>query len=275
MHRPAFHHVGRCANSRSSGEIRAATGNQAGSFRSSGGSRCERLRNGSCRGPPEVRLATGSRVQMANVVDGELDGVSNVFQVRIHGRGGQGAVTAADLMSIAAFHSGRHSLSFPSFGSERMGAPVAAFVRIDEREIELREPVLNPDMLIVLDSTLLHAIDVFAGLSLDGYVLINSRRSVEALGLRGAVERLPAGHLVCVSATELALKHLKLPKPNTVLLGAAAAMRADLFDEAALARAILEMFPGRVGERNVEAAREAFAMVSANLNVRKEESAAC
>jgi pyruvate ferredoxin oxidoreductase gamma subunit len=87
-----------------------------------------------------------------------------MFQARIHGRGGQGSVTAADLMSIAAFHSGRHSLSFPSFGSERMGAPVAAFVRIDDREIELREPVLDPDMLIVLDPTLFHAIDVFAGL---------------------------------------------------------------------------------------------------------------
>src|SRR6185503_21306466 len=97
-----------------------------------------------------------------------------MFEARIHGRGGQGAVTAADLMAIAAFHSGRHSLSFPSFGSERMGAPVSAFVRIDDRAIELREPVLNPDMLIVLDATLFPAVDVFAGLRTDGWVLINS-----------------------------------------------------------------------------------------------------
>src|SRR5262249_8163704 len=153
--------------------------------------------------------------------------------------------------SIAAFHSGRHSLSFPSFGSERMGAPVAAFVRIDDREIELREPVLNPDMLIVLDPTLFHAIEVFAGLAPNGWVLINSRKPPRALGVQDAVERLPPGNVVCVPASELALQHLKMPKPNTVLVGAATAMRPDLFDEGSLAKAITEVFPGRVGELNL------------------------
>jgi pyruvate ferredoxin oxidoreductase gamma subunit len=200
---------------------------------------------------------------------------SLVFQIRIHGRGGQGAVTAADLMSIAAFHSGRHALSFPSFGSERMGAPVTSFLRIDDREIELREPVLNPDMLIVLDSTLFHAIDVLAGLKADGRVLVNSRKSPEALGLGDAVQRLPAGHIVCVPATDLAMQHLKLPKPNTVLAGAVAAMRPDLFSLNALGRAIREVFPGRTGEMNVTAAQEAFTLVSGKAPAPAMEAATC
>ena len=79
-----------------------------------------------------------------------------MFQVRIHGRGGQGVVTAAELLSIAAFREGRHAQAFPSFGSERTGAPVMAFCRIDDRQIRLREPVLEPDALIIQDPTLLH-----------------------------------------------------------------------------------------------------------------------
>lgn len=198
-----------------------------------------------------------------------------MFQARIHGRGGQGAVTAADLMAIAAFHSGRHALSFPSFGSERMGAPVTAFVRIDDREIELREPIQNPDVLIVLDPTLFHAVDVFAGLQPDGVVLINSRKSVAELGLDEAVSRLPSGHVLTIPATELALRHLNLPKPNTALVAAAAALRPDLFDEAALAKAIRQVFPGRVGERNVAAAREAYALAARGARPETTGAAEC
>ncbi len=180
-----------------------------------------------------------------------------MFQVRIHGRGGQGVVSAAEMMSVAAFAQGRHSQSFPSFGSERMGAPVMAFVRIDDKEIELREPVLDPDLLIIQDPTLFQAIDVFSGLKQDGYVLINSRKSIEELGIEDAVKHLPAGHVVTVSATELAVKHLKRPTPNTVLLGAFAAM-SDVLDIDAVANAILDKFPGKVGEMNVVAAKAAY-----------------
>ena len=82
-----------------------------------------------------------------------------MFQVRIHGRGGQGVVSAAEILSVAAFTEGHHAQAFPSFGSERMGAPVMAFCRIDDKEIRLREPVMSPDALIVQDTTLLHQID--------------------------------------------------------------------------------------------------------------------
>ncbi len=183
-----------------------------------------------------------------------------MFQVRIHGRGGQGVVSASQMMSVAAFHQGRYSQSFPSFGSERMGAPVMAFVRIDEREIELREPVLDPDLLIIQDPTLFQAIDVFSGLKEDGYVLINSSKSVDELGIEDAVGKLPAGHVVTVPATELAQKHLRRPTPNTVLLGAFAAMSDELAMDG-VEKAIREKFPGKVGEMNVAAAKAAYAAV--------------
>src|SRR5919205_1888668 len=101
-----------------------------------------------------------------------------MFQVRIHGRGGQGAVTAAELLSVAAFLEGRHAQAFPSFGSERTGAPVVSFCRIDDKEIRVREPIAEPDALIVQDPTLLHQVAVFDGLQPDGYVLLNSSRSL-------------------------------------------------------------------------------------------------
>src|SRR3954469_8264396 len=97
-----------------------------------------------------------------------------MFSVRFHGRGGQGVVTAAELLAAAAFSEGKHAQAFPSFGSERMGAPVMSFCRIDDREIRLREPVIEPDALIIQDPTLLHQVDLFKGLKRDGYIIINS-----------------------------------------------------------------------------------------------------
>jgi pyruvate ferredoxin oxidoreductase gamma subunit len=105
-----------------------------------------------------------------------------MFQVRIHGRGGQGVVTAAEMLSVAAFREGRHAQAFPSFGSERTGAPVVAFCRIDDSEIRLREPVMQPDALIIQDPTLLHQVDVFSGLR--GRLHPDQHaRSFDALGL--------------------------------------------------------------------------------------------
>src|SRR4249919_1501272 len=114
-----------------------------------------------------------------------------MFQVRIHGRGGQGVVTATELLSVAAFREGRHAQAFPSFGSERMGAPVVAFCRIDDRPIRLREPILAPDALIIQDPTLLHQVDVFSGLAREGYILLNTTRGFEALGIAEFVRALP------------------------------------------------------------------------------------
>jgi pyruvate ferredoxin oxidoreductase gamma subunit len=187
-----------------------------------------------------------------------------MLQIRIHGRGGQGVVTAAELLSIAAFVQGRHAQAFPSFGSERTGAPVVAFCRIDDREIRLREPILAPDVLIVQDPTLLHQVDVFQGLLPDGYVLINSRRSFDELGLSEMAARFRRERLLTVPATEIAMKHLGRPLPNAVLLGGFAAL-SGLVSLAAVGQAIHDKFSGKVADANVAAAAEAFAAVQAQM----------
>ncbi|HTT12968.1 MAG TPA: 2-oxoacid:acceptor oxidoreductase family protein [Burkholderiaceae bacterium] len=179
-----------------------------------------------------------------------------MFQIRIHGRGGQGVVTAAEMLSIAAFREGRFAQAFPSFGSERTGAPVVAFCRIDDREIRLREPILQPDALIVQDPTLLHQVDVFAGLGPGGYILINTRRTFDDLGLGDFVRGKPADRLVTVPATELALAHVGRPVPNAALLGGFAAVSGLISIDAVVA-AINEKFDGKVAEGNEMAAREA------------------
>jgi pyruvate ferredoxin oxidoreductase gamma subunit len=173
-------------------------------------------------------------------------------------------VTAAELLSIAAFEQGRHAQAFPSFGSERTGAPVVAFCRIDDREIRLREPILAPDVLIVQDPTLLHQVDVFQGLQPDGYMLINSRRSFDELGLAEMAARFRRERLVTVPATEIALKHLGRPLPNAVLLGGFAAL-SGLITLEAVAHAIGTKFKGRVAEGNVAAAADAFAYIQNEL----------
>ena len=180
-----------------------------------------------------------------------------MFQVRIHGRGGQGVVSAAEMLSVAAFDEGRHAQAFPSFGSERMGAPVMAFCRIDEREIRLREPVMEPDALIIQDPTLLHQVDLFSGLKPDGYILVNSTRDFAELGIDELVRRFPPGHCRTVAASELALEHAGRPLPNAALLGGFAAMTGKLSIEA-VEHAIRAKFAGRVGEGNAAAARAAY-----------------
>jgi pyruvate ferredoxin oxidoreductase gamma subunit len=187
-----------------------------------------------------------------------------MLQIRIHGRGGQGVVTAAELLSIAAFEQGRHAQAFPSFGSERTGAPVVAFCRIDDREIRLREPVLNPDVLIVQDPTLLHQVDVFQGLPANGYVLINSRRSLEQLGLADITQRYQVDRLTTVPATEIALKHLGRPLPNVALIGGFAAL-SGLVSMDAVSHAIREKFSGKVADGNTAAAAEAFEHITREL----------
>ncbi len=187
-----------------------------------------------------------------------------MFQVRIHGRGGQGVVTAAEMLSVAAFLEGRHAQAFPSFGSERTGAPVVAVCRMDEREIRLREPVMHPDALIVQDPTLLHQVDVFGGLRPDGYILINTTRTFDALGIGDFVRGFHADHLCTVPATEIALKHIGRPLPNAALLGGFAAVSGNL-SLASVAAAIRDKFAGKVAEGNVAAAGEAYEYVAREM----------
>ena len=187
-----------------------------------------------------------------------------MFQVRIHGRGGQGVVTAAEMLSVAAFDEGRHAQAFPSFGSERTGAPVVAFCRISDREIRLREPIMEPDAIIIQDPTLLHQVDVFAGLKQDGYILINTSKTFDQLGLGDFVRDRHPERLCTVPAMDLALKHVGRPVPNVPLLGGFAAVAGVLQLESVI-KAIEERFAGKVAAGNVAAAREAYAIVKAEM----------
>ena len=169
-------------------------------------------------------------------------------------------MTGAEMLSIAAFLGGRHAQAFPSFGSERTGAPVVAFCRLDDKEIRLREPIMQPDALIIQDATLLHQVDVFSGLKKDGYILINTTRTFEALGLGEFARDFRPERLLTVPASELAMKHVGRPVPNVPLLGAFAAL-GGLISLDAVQAAIREKFKGAVAQGNMDAAREAYEIV--------------
>jgi len=165
-------------------------------------------------------------------------------------------VTAAEMLSVAAFREGYYSQAFPSFGSERTGAPVVAFCRVDGKAIRLREPVMRPDALIIQDPTLLHQVDVFAGLVPDGYILINTARGFDALGVGDFVRGFHGDHLCTVPATEIALKHVGRPLPNAALLGGFAALSGRISLESVMA-AIGEKFSAKIAQGNAAAAEEA------------------
>ncbi len=181
-----------------------------------------------------------------------------MYEIRLHGRGGQGVVTAAELLSVAAYAEGRYAQAFPSFGSERTGAPVAAFCRVDDKVIRLREPVSRPHAVIVQDITLLQHIDVFAGLAPGGLVLLNTSKHT----FGGA----PAGARVhLVPATELALEHVGRPVPNAALLGGFAAASGKVASLDSVVAAIRQRFSGQIAEGNAAAATRAYELVCAQM----------
>jgi len=192
-----------------------------------------------------------------------------MFQIRIHGRGGQGVVSASELLSVAAFEEGKYSQSFPSFGSERMGAPVQAFARISDKPITTREPVMEPDMLIIQDPTLFNAIDVFDGANTDGYLLINSSKTPEELGIEQMTSKYRKNNVLTIPATDMAMKYIKQPKPNTVLLGAFAAL-SHMVNIPALDKAIRGKFPPRIAEPNIIATKAGYNFIIQKLEQAQE-----
>lgn len=180
-----------------------------------------------------------------------------MHQIRIHGRGGQGVVTSAELLALAAFHDGLHAQAFPTFGSERSGAPVVAFCRITDVPIRAHEPIAEPDVVVVQDPTLLHQVAVFEGLADDGVAILNSSRGATELGLDALGT---ARHVVTLPATALALEHLGRPLPGAPLLAALVAVTGVVTLES-LVTAIRERLPGRHIEGNVAAARAAYELV--------------
>ncbi|MDR5695029.1 MAG: pyruvate ferredoxin oxidoreductase subunit gamma [Armatimonadota bacterium] len=179
----------------------------------------------------------------------------SIHEVRIHGRGGQGAVTAAELLAVAAFQEGFWVQAFPAFGAERTGAPVAAFARISRERIKLRSQVYTPDVVLVLDDTLLHAVDVMSGLKPGGVVIVNTTGTPRDLPLSGDAL------LYSVPASEIAEAFLGKPIPNTAILGAYAAITGKVKLES-IVEAVKRRFPGKAGELNRQAVEEAYRRAS-------------
>jgi pyruvate ferredoxin oxidoreductase alpha subunit len=195
-----------------------------------------------------------------------------VFEIRIHGRGGQGVVTAAELLAAAAFAEGRYAQAFPSFGSERTGAPVVSFCRIDDQPIRTREPVMRPDALIIQDPTLLHQVHLFEGAGPETLLLINSARNPADLGIDEFTGTLGEGAATSVPAAELAQRHLGRPVPNAALLGGFAALSGLVSLESVVA-AISGRFSGAVAAGNTAAAREAYTLVDQQMTDRPRPAA--
>jgi pyruvate ferredoxin oxidoreductase gamma subunit len=176
-----------------------------------------------------------------------------MYQIRVHGRGGQGVVTAAELIAWAAIHDGHYALAFPSFGSERTGAPVEAYCRIDDKPIRSREPVDAPDAVLVLDATLLHRPGTFKGLRPGGLALVNSTAEL-------TVPEVP--QLRAVPATRIALTRTGRALPNAPMLGAFAAASGKVGLEA-VHTAVDLRFPGPLARVNRDGADEAYVILTA------------
>jgi len=178
-----------------------------------------------------------------------------MHQIRIHGRGGQGVVTAAELVAIAAFNNGLQAQAFPSFGVERTGAPIEAFARLDKQPIRTREQVQNPDVLIVQDATLIEAVDLTRGCDKNTLVIINSQKSKEELDIN-----LPEENIFVIDATKIALDILGKNIVNTVIIGAFA-QATGFFNLNDLKKAVKQKFATKgekIINKNIEAITKAY-----------------
>ena len=174
-------------------------------------------------------------------------------EVRIHGRGGQGAVTSSQVLAIAAFFDKKQSQAFPYFGVERSGAPVEAYTRLSNEKIFVRQHVYNPDFVLVLDPSLIKAVDVTEGLKKNGLIIVNSNKNPKDLGLKGSFR------LYCIDITKTALEIIGKPFVNIAALGSFAGLSGEVSLEA-LDRAIEQRFESspKVAELNKKACARLF-----------------
>ncbi len=169
-------------------------------------------------------------------------------ELRWHGRGGQGAVTSAELLAKAAIGSGLYAQAFPLFGPERRGAPVLAFNRIDNSPIELNSQVYEPDIVVVLDATLLRTVHVNEGLKQGGVLILNTTRGPDSFA-----NEFDDSHIATVDATGIALKRLGSNIVSTAMLGALA-KATGILELGSIAKVVSEQF----GAGNLEAVRETY-----------------
>lgn len=176
-----------------------------------------------------------------------------MIEIRLHGRGGQGGVTSAELIAIAAITQGKYAQAFPSFGPERRGAPVQAFARISDKKIRTREKIYHPDIILVLDASLPKIINVTAGLKESGIAILNSSLSEEEVR---AMLKGYKGKLALVDATKIAIEELGVPITNTTMLGAFI-KATGLIDPVYMEEALKHRF-GRLAEKNIKALHRAI-----------------
>jgi 2-oxoacid:acceptor oxidoreductase gamma subunit (pyruvate/2-ketoisovalerate family) len=183
--------------------------------------------------------------------------MAELQEVRWHGRGGQGAWTASELLAKAAIIEGKHVQSFPEFGPERMGAPLAAYTRISNGPIRVHCSVYEPNVVVILDPTLLRSVNVTQGIVEDGDIVINTKDSPSAI--KEKIE-VTSQKIWTVPATDIAIKILNAPITNTAVLGAAT-RAASLVNLESIQKAIRERFREELAERNIAVIKEAYEQV--------------
>ncbi|MBN2468078.1 MAG: 2-oxoacid:acceptor oxidoreductase family protein [Deltaproteobacteria bacterium] len=175
-----------------------------------------------------------------------------MIEVRLHGRGGQGAVTSAELLALAAINQGNYAQAFPSFGPERRGAPVVAFCRIDDKPIRTRAAIYQPDMVLVLDPSILRLVKVTSGLKDDGILVTNTKYSGDELK-----KELGITHpIATVNATKIAMEELGLPITNTTMLGSLLKAREVVPFDSLIAP--LKRRFGRIADKNIKVFTRAY-----------------
>jgi pyruvate ferredoxin oxidoreductase gamma subunit len=172
-----------------------------------------------------------------------------MIEVRWHGRGGQGAKTAAQFLGEAALESGKYIQAFPEYGPERAGAPIRAFTRIDDVPINIHSGVTNPCIVVVIDPTLLSSIDVTEGLPDDGVILVNTPEEPKAIRKKLNFSK---GKVATVDATKISLDTLKIPMPNTPMLGALVKVKPIVPIDTLVER-IRNKFLKKIGEEKTNA----------------------
>jgi len=181
-----------------------------------------------------------------------------MLEIRWHGRGGQGAVTSVEMLTLAAIGEGKFAQGLPSFGPERRGAPVAAFTRIDDKRIKVRSAIYDPDVVVVLDSSLVSLINVTEGLKSDGTLIVNTTKSPEDL----KKELNFQGKVATVDASKIAWEELGVPITNTTMLGALVkALNIVKLDSV---KAPMEHRFGRIARKNLAAMNRAYEEVKIN-----------
>lgn len=175
-----------------------------------------------------------------------------MLEIRLHGRGGQGAVTSAELLALAVINEGKYGQAFPSFGPERRGAPVIAFCRVDEKQIKIRTYVDEPDLVLVLDPSILRIVNVTAGLRDDGILVANTKHKADEIRKELDLKC----RLAVVDANRIAREELGLPITNTTMLGALLRAKA-IVNPDSLIEPLRKRF-GRIAEKNIKAFKRAF-----------------